>query len=167
MEKLLRSKLAGGTFQDIAAAHSRLMQRVRGRGNRTTEARLRAALVCSGLRGWKLNSSTVFGKPDVFFPLRSVAIFVDGCFWHGCPQCGHVPNKNRDYWRAKFRKNRARDRKVTAQLTEAGVKVVRFWEHDLQDDLSSCLVRVKTALKGRHANGGAITRKPKGACSGQ
>src|SRR5438876_615623 len=82
-------------------ARSANMRAIRGRGNRTTERRLRAMLVRAGLRGWRMGSTAEIGSPDFAFPQERVLLFVDGCFWHGCPRCGHIPRTNAQYWSAK------------------------------------------------------------------
>ncbi|MCB0867348.1 MAG: DNA mismatch endonuclease Vsr [Solirubrobacterales bacterium] len=69
-------------------------------------------------------------KPDVVFTRQKVAVFVDGCFWHGCPEHGTTPKANSDYWKPKLERNMARDREVDFGLTAAGWTVVRVWEHD-------------------------------------
>ena len=148
MERALRLKLEGGQFRDVAAEHRRLMQRVRGRGNRTTEGRLRAALVGAGIRGWCLHERSLYGQPDFYFHKHRVAVFVDGCFWHGCPECGHVPSKNTSYWRAKFGRNRRRDKKTKELLQQTGVRVVRFWEHEIQEQLPQCLQTIYKLTDG-------------------
>jgi DNA mismatch endonuclease, patch repair protein len=66
---------------------------------------------------------------DIAFPRRRLAIFIDGCFWHGCADHSHVPESNQDWWREKFRRNSARDQETDAHLRECGWHVVRMWEH--------------------------------------
>lgn len=122
------------------------MAAVRGRNNRTTERRLRYALVRAGVSGWKLHPPDLQGRPDFYFPENSVAVFVDGCFWHGCPRCGHYPKHNQEFWRTKIARNKTRDRETTARLRELGVAVLRFWEHELCDDLPRCVHSVQNAL---------------------
>ena len=73
----------------------------------------------------------LFGKPDFTFRRERVAVFVDGCFWHGCPRHGTMPAGNRAFWQAKLARNAERDRAVTRALRKAGWKVLRIWEHDL------------------------------------
>ena len=63
------------------------------------------------------------------FPRLRVAVFVDGCFWHGCPDHGHVPRANTAYWAPKLARNVARDRSVDQWLAEAGWEIIRVWEH--------------------------------------
>jgi DNA mismatch endonuclease (patch repair protein) len=123
------------------AQRSALMARVRGRGNATTEGALAAVLRAHGWSGWR-RQRTLRGhgasgvsfrvRPDFVFRTRRLVIFVDGCFWHGCPQHGTKPKGNAAFWRAKFRRNRARDRRDTRNLRGDGWQVVRLWEHELR-----------------------------------
>lgn len=69
-------------------------------------------------------------RTDLAFPRLQVAVFVDGCFWHGCPDHGHIPSTNRDYWSSKLLGNIERDIRNRQALEEAGWTVVRVWEHD-------------------------------------
>jgi DNA mismatch endonuclease (patch repair protein) len=71
------------------------------------------------------------GRPDFVFWRERVAVFVDGCFWHGCPRHCRVPEGRREYWEPKIRRNRRRDRAVARELRRRGWAVVRVWEHDL------------------------------------
>ena len=73
---------------------------------------------------------TVRTRPDVVFRRARVAVFVDGCFWHSCPQHGSVPTANREWWEEKLAANVCRDRRSDQQLKEAGWTVLRFWEHE-------------------------------------
>ena len=87
------------------------------------------------------------GTPDFFFPVQRLAVFVDGCFWHGCPQCGHLPKNNSAFWAAKLARNRKRDRIAKRQLLALGINTVRIWEHELKDSPSAAVVRIRRALK--------------------
>lgn len=146
MEKILRQKLPRGEFTDVPAVRSRAMSAIRGKDNVTTERRLRFALVQAGIAGWRLHPRDVPGRPDFYFPQDDLAIFTDGCFWHGCELCGHVPSRNGAFWRAKLERNRLRDAGVNARLEAENVRVLRFWEHDLKDDLSGCVDAVREKL---------------------
>ncbi|WP_371664953.1 very short patch repair endonuclease [Streptomyces sp. NBC_00280] len=73
---------------------------------------------------------------DIVFGKTKVAIFLDGCFWHGCPQHATQPKANADWWRAKLDKNMARDRETTELLRSAGWTVLRFWEHESAEDVA-------------------------------
>ena len=146
MEKRLRKLLPNGAFGKVTTKRSRQMATVRGSGNKSTESRLRFAMVGAGLRGWKLRPKHLPGKPDFFFPKQGVAVFVDGCFWHGCPRCGHLPKANSAFWREKILGNQERDLRVRNLLTDQGINVIRFWEHELAADLNSCLAKVAEAV---------------------
>jgi len=124
------------------------MSRIRSR-NTKPELLLRRALWASGCRGYRVHPSGVEGKPDLAFIGAKVAVFVDGCFWHGCPACFVAPSSNQAYWEPKIRTNRERDERVTASLTAAGWTVVRTWEHELEADASTCAIRVAELVSKR------------------
>jgi DNA mismatch endonuclease (patch repair protein) len=110
------------------------MAKVRGRRNRSTDMRVAAHLMRRGFRGWKRHPRNILGCPDFCFVQERVMVFVDGCFWHGCPKCRrNLPYAQRDFWRRKIDSNRRRDRKVTRLLRAQGYTVVRIWEHDLSN----------------------------------
>ena len=123
------------------AERSALMAKVRGRDNLTTEQALAKLLRTQGWSGWR-RQQVVRGRaaggerfqvrPDFVFAARRLVIFVDGCFWHGCPQHGTRPRGNAAFWRAKFRRNQARDRRDTRRLLREGWHVLRLWEHELR-----------------------------------
>jgi DNA mismatch endonuclease (patch repair protein) len=116
------------------------MAKVRGRGNLTTEEALAKVFRAEGWSGWrrqrKVGGLIAGGRfqvrPDFVFTARRLAVFVDGCFWHGCPRHGTRPRGNAGFWRAKFRRNQARDLRDTRRLRRAGWKVLRLWEHELK-----------------------------------
>ncbi len=149
MEAVLRKHLPGGQFQRVSAQRSRTMSAVKSRNNRSTERRLRFALVKAGVRGWRLHYVELTGKPDFYFPQARIAVFVDGCFWHGCSDCGHIPKENATFWRAKIARNRQRDLRSTHELRRAGIRVIRLWEHDVQNDVSRCIERIQSAQRDR------------------
>jgi len=119
---------------DVLSKTSRslLMSKVRSTGNRSTELRVRMALVRNGVCGWRLHSDSIRGRPDFWFDAQRLAVFVDGCFWHGCPDCLRLPKGNRDYWTAKIKGNIARAREIDAVLCAQGNRVLRIWEHRLK-----------------------------------
>ena len=127
---------------------SRVMAQVRSKRNRSTEWRLRAALVRAGIRGWTLNAADLTGKPDFVFPLQRLVVFVDGCFWHGCPKCYRRPSSHTDYWDAKAARNRARDVKITARLKQDGWRVLRIWEHQLST-MDSVVGRIRSVVESK------------------
>ena len=110
---------------------SRIMAKVKGSGNRSTERKMIRFFRESGVKGWRRNYKLP-GKPDFVFPKARLALFVDGCFWHGCKEHCRIPATNREYWVSKINKNAKRDRLVTSQLEEKNWKVIRVWEHDLK-----------------------------------
>jgi len=110
---------------------SAVMARIRGQGNKTTELALAAILRAEGVSGWRRHLPLP-GRPDFAFPRVKIAIFVDGCFWHGCPKCYRRPASNRRFWDGKLLRNQARDRLVSRQLRIRGWTVFRIWEHDLK-----------------------------------
>jgi DNA mismatch endonuclease (patch repair protein) len=73
----------------------------------------------------------LLGKPDFVFPKSRLTVFVDGCFWHGCPKHGHTPRSNTAYWRKKIARNIERDQEVNRELKKRGWRVFRIWEHEL------------------------------------
>jgi DNA mismatch endonuclease (patch repair protein) len=119
---------------------------IKGRNNRTTERRLRLALVRARIKGWVCPERTQ-GNPDFGFPERRLAVFVDGCFWHGCPVCRRAPKSHTEFWTAKIERNRAKDRTTTQKLESAGVRVLRVWEHELKKDLAGCVRAVQLAVQ--------------------
>jgi DNA mismatch endonuclease, patch repair protein len=125
---------------------SRLMARVRTRDT-APELALRRALYAAGLRGWRCHPATVTGRPDIAFTRRRVAIFVDGAFWHGHP--GYYRGQSGAFWDAKIARNRARDERVDAELAEAGWRVVRLWDFEVERDVSECVERVLAVLQDR------------------
>ena len=113
---------------------SHIMSRVRSK-NTKLELLLRKYLFSKGLRGYRVNVN-LFGKPDIVFPKYKVAIFVDGCFWHKCPKCFKAPETNKEFWTKKINGNVERDKRVNQQLSETGYTVIRFWEHQIVNDLN-------------------------------
>jgi DNA mismatch endonuclease (patch repair protein) len=130
-----------GTFEPLPceASHAQLlterkrseiMSRIRGRGNKDTELALAKVFRAHRITGWRRHRP-VFGKPDFVFPGQKVAVFVDGCFWHGCPRHATWPAHRAAWWRRKILGNRARDARVTRALRRTGWRVLRVWEHEL------------------------------------
>lgn len=110
------------------------------------EVAVRRILHAGGLR-YRVNAP-VPGMPrrtiDIVFPKAKVAVFLDGCFWHGCPQHATSPKSNAEWWRTKLDKNMARDTETTEHLTQEGWTVLRFWEHEPVDDVAS---RIAAAVR--------------------
>ena len=127
---------------------SQVMSRIRGRGNRNTELRIVHIFRAHGVTGWRRNSR-VFGKPDFIFPKERIAVFVDGCFWHGCRKPKHsvIPKQNADFWAVKLARNITRDKLVTHRLRTLGWRVIRIWEHELSgQNKPQCVRRIQRAI---------------------
>lgn len=121
------------------------MGRIRSRDTRP-EIALRKALWAAGLR-YRLKAGVHLpGHPDLAFPRAKVAVFVDGCFWHGCPDHGHIPKSRVEYWAPKIERNQTRDAQANAQLAELGWRVLRFWEHQVDTDVGWCVAQVLAAV---------------------
>ncbi len=97
------------------------------------EMTLRKALWREGLRYRVVNKLP--GHPDIIFPEKRIAIFCDGCFWHGCPKCQEIPVHNREFWTKKITANEKRDRRVNEELTALGWTVLRYWGCEIRREL--------------------------------
>jgi DNA mismatch endonuclease (patch repair protein) len=129
----------------------RTMRAVKGKGT-GPERRLRAMLAGRGFCGWRANPPGIAGNPDVAFPSKGVAVFIDGCFWHKCPICKRpLPVTNAGYWRKKIARNAKRDRAWDRQLAVDGWRVVRIWEHELRgrESLEAIAEKIRAAMGGR------------------
>jgi DNA mismatch endonuclease (patch repair protein) len=138
-----------GIFANTPVARSENMRAIRSRGNRSTEMRLRAAILRRGIRGWCLHAKDVRGVPDFLWRREKIAVFVDGCFWHGCPRCGHIPKTNGGYWLKKIERNKERDRTTGTALVADGFKVVRIWECEIRSSISACVDRILEQVPAR------------------
>ena len=125
---------------------SRVMAAIPSRGNRSTELTLARALRRSGVCGWRRHLP-ILGRPDFAWPREGVAVFVDGCFWHGC-HCRRAPKSNTSFWSAKIAGNRKRDVRVSKGLMKAGWGVVRIKECSLRskESLAQNLKRIVASL---------------------
>jgi DNA mismatch endonuclease (patch repair protein) len=147
---------------------SEVMSRIRSRGNKDTELALARLLRANGISGWRrhvqvrivdcgLRSSTsprpspqrgegVRVRPDFVFPKFKLAVFVDGCFWHGCPKHATWPAHRAAWWRRKIEGNKTRDRLVNRALRRAGWRILRIWECELRFP-ESCIRRILEKLR--------------------
>ena len=122
-----------------------LMSRVHSTGNQTTEMQLARLLRKARLTGWRRHSPLP-GRPDFVWPKMKVAVFVDGCFWHG-HNCRNLTSKtNAEAWRDKIARTQTRDRRANRQLRRLGWKVIRIWECRLARVPHHCLRRIKHKL---------------------
>ncbi len=125
---------------------SEVMASIRGRGNQETEIRLAQIFRKHGIKGWRRHSR-LLGRPDFAFRKQRIAVFVDGCFWHGCREHSRLPKSNVAYWRAKLQRNVLRDRRNSRKLRSRGWKVIRLWQHSLVRE-RIVVKRVVVALSG-------------------
>ncbi|MBI2516579.1 MAG: very short patch repair endonuclease [Opitutae bacterium] len=156
---------------------SAVMSLIRGAGNKGTELRLIQVFRANDITGWRRGQMIRFNlqpstsnsersklgvgrsklsrgvRPDFVFPRLHVAVFVDGCFWHGCPQHGTKPKTNAAFWREKIARNRVRDKEVNRLLRAKGWKVIRVWEHELRRRVEAKLVRRLSRLCPRRPPG--------------
>src|ERR1700682_6168645 len=128
-------------------SRSEQMARIRGK-NTGPERSLRSALWSTGLR-YRIHPETPVGTPDIVLPGKRVAVFIDGCFWHGCPLHYVRPRSRTDHWIARLRGNVERDRRQTLELEALGWSVLRVWEHDVHEALSEVVERIRQSAKGR------------------
>ena len=136
------------------AKRSGVMARIRSRGNAATELALARLLRANKISGWRRHWALQFQvsgfkfqvRPDFVFRQVRLALFVDGCFWHGCPKHGTQPRGNAAFWKKKFATNRARDRRVNRTLRSAHWRVLRIWECALKKHPLTCLRRIEQAL---------------------
>lgn len=112
------------------------------------EMELRRRLHDRGLR-YRVNRRNLPGTPDISFSRAKLAVFVDGCFWHGCPKHGVLPKANREWWQRKLEANRERDARKDAELRELGWKPVHIWEHEDADEAADRIVELWRARTGR------------------
>ena len=129
------------------AQRSYNMSRIRGRDT-GPETAVRRGLRLVGLRDYRIKSA-LLGRPDIVFPAKRLAVFIDGFFWHGCPVHYHPPATRARFWARKIERNKARDGVVNRYLEEAGWQVVRFWEHEVKEHPG----RVVSEIKSRTARG--------------
>ena len=128
------------------AKRSEIMRAIRSRGNKATELVLVRLLRENRILGWRRNVALA-GSPDFAFLEIKLALFVDGCFGHGCPQHCRMPKANRAYWNAKIASNNARDRRVSRLLRTDGWRVLRIWEHELaRRNVARLLRKIRSAL---------------------
>jgi DNA mismatch endonuclease, patch repair protein len=111
---------------------SQIMRQVKSSRNKSTEIRLVQLFKNLSIKGWRRNYK-IFGKPDFIFPKVRIAIFIDGCFWHGHNCRNTKPKDNQEYWTQKINRNIQRDKIVNEHLTNKGWTVVRLWECELKD----------------------------------
>ncbi|HBJ87446.1 MAG TPA: very short patch repair endonuclease [Verrucomicrobiales bacterium] len=138
------------------AKRSEVMSLIRSHGNAATELRLVKLMREHRITGWRRQVALIAHpstagrikvRPDFVFRRERTAVFVDGCYWHGCPRHYRRPKSNRKFWDAKIERNQTRDRHVTLALRKAGWKVLRIWECALtQKRQTGTLARLQRSL---------------------
>ena len=123
---------------------SRIMSKIKSKDTGIEKA-LRSALWIRGHR-FRVHQD-IFGKPDIIFLKQKIAIFCDGCFWHGCPVCKKYPASNKEFWMKKFEINQRRDKEVTKKLKKKGWRILRFWGHEIKNDIDKVIIRIEEILK--------------------
>lgn len=126
---------------------SKIMSSIKGK-NTKPELKLRKALWHSGVKGYRLHWKKVPGRPDIAFPGKKLAIFVNGCFWHRCPYCNpSKPKSNTEFWEKKFEKNISRDKEKVRELEKLGWKVITIWECKIKTDLLEQVKIIRSLLQ--------------------
>ena len=136
------------SIMDTVSTHTRsiIMSRIKQRDSKL-ELRLRKELWKHGVRYRK--NVRIYGTPDLMIKKLKILVFVDSCFWHGCPFHCRRPKSNTAFWDAKITRNRARDRKVSRYYRTRGYVVLRFWEHKIQANLPACVEKILLTIDKR------------------
>lgn len=113
--------------------------------NTKPEITVRKMLWSTGKR-YRIHDRTVFGTPDISHKGKKIAVFIDGCFWHGCSRCYKEPRTNVEYWRNKIRRNKERRTLVTMHLSSSNWKVLEFWEHQVLNKPNLVAKRISRAM---------------------
>jgi len=125
---------------------SRVMSANRGKDTKP-ELLIRHALRGAGLVGYRLHWTKALGRPDIAYPGRKVAVFVNGCFWHRCPVCNlPLPKSNTQWWEKKFERNRERDKRKQEALEAEGWRVLVLWECEIRENPHACAERIRLVL---------------------
>jgi len=121
------------------------MSRIRAKDTKP-EMTFRIYIWSKGLRGYRVHSK-LRGKPDLYFGKSKIAIFIDGCFWHKCAVCFKRPKSNKKYWNKKIQRNVERDLETDVYLESNNIHVLRFWEHEIKNDINKCFNKLKKLIK--------------------
>lgn len=129
-----------------SAVTSKVMSANKGKDTKP-ELILRKALWNAHIRGYRLHWRQVPGRPDIAFPVRKLAIFINGCYWHRCPYCHpHEPKTNIDFWKKKFEANIARDRNKIEALHAVGWQIITVWECEIKKSINACVEQIRQAI---------------------
>jgi len=116
--------------------------------NTSPEIKFLNLLHSGGIEDFYTHPKEIIGKPDFYFPHQKLAVFIDGCFWHGCKKCFRKPQTNKKFWVEKITKNIKRDREVKKMLSRCGIKTIRFWEHEIKDLEAEYFTKLISNKKG-------------------
>lgn len=146
-------RLAASNLQDSWANSPQSRSRMQAQRSRDTAAELaiRRILHKAGMR-YRVDRSPILGlrrRADMVFSAVRVAVFIDGCFWHGCPEHGSKPKSNADRWEAKLARNRTRDKDTNQLLLDAGWLPIRVWEHE---DPAAAAIRIAETVRNRRTS---------------
>lgn len=125
---------------------SQNMAAIRARGNKTTEIEFAKQLRKNKISGWRRHQKGAYGAPDFLFSKAKLAVFVDGCFWHGCRKHCVMPKSNKKYWDAKIARNKMRDQAVNKFYKAKKWNVIRIWEHNVLKNSEKAILRLKNSL---------------------
>jgi DNA mismatch endonuclease (patch repair protein) len=139
MEQQVRKNKHG-----IDIARSATMRAIRSKDSKI-ETSVRLILWRKGFR-YRKNVASMRGKPDLVFRKKHVVVFVDSCYWHGCPKHCRMPSSNREYWTRKISNNVNRDKETTKYYRNLGWTVVRAWEHQIKDDFQGIISKIIKAI---------------------
>ena len=120
------------------------MSSIRGK-NTKPELKIRKNIWNLGKR-YRIHDRTVFGTPDISNKSKHVAVFIDGCFWHGCTRCYSEPKTNTDFWKTKIGRNQKRRKEVLRELRKENWKVFQFWEHQVNHDPEKISIKIANFL---------------------
>lgn len=137
---------------------SECMSHIRGK-NTGLEKIFRKSVRSLGIKGYRLYAK-VPGRPDLYFPKQRLSVFIDGCFWHGCPRCDSFPVTNLRFWKEKIERNRMRDKTVGMELRKAHIRILRFWGHEIKKNSERCAKKLFRLLQATAAE---KFHKPKSA----
>lgn len=123
------------------------MSHIRSR-NTAPELKFRNYLRKKGLKNYRVKNN-IRGKPDIYFPKKKIAVFIDGCFWHKCPKCFVGPKTKKTYWMKKIKRNIERDKEINSILKKNKIKVLRIWEHEINKNIEKCYLKLKKIYEKR------------------
>jgi DNA mismatch endonuclease (patch repair protein) len=106
------------------------------------EKEVRKKLWSRGVR-YRVNVENVLGKPDICHKGKKIAVFIDGCFWHGCPECDEMPDSNKEFWKEKIEYNQERREEVREKLQEKNWEVIEIWGHEVRNNCAAVVDKIE------------------------